>query len=251
MDWVLPFYTQQDDWAKVYSREVTDDDREKIQALARMAGQGPLRILELGAGGGQNAVAAAELGHTVVAVELVPAAVSHARSLAAGLPEGRLTIIEGDFYDLAIPGEFDVVCYWDGFGIGADSDQQRLLQRIQGWLRPEGCALIDINTPWYWAKVAGREMSFDGVSRRYGFDALGCRMLDTWWPQDQPDQAVTQSLRCYSPADLNLILAGTGLVIDSIEEGGAVDYEERRYLPQVPLGSAMQYLVKLRRSAIA
>jgi len=44
-------------------------------------------------------------------------------------------------YDVDIGGPFDAVCYWDGFGIGDDQDQRRLLRRIAGWLAPDGRAL--------------------------------------------------------------------------------------------------------------
>jgi len=56
---------------------------------------------------------------------------------------------------------------------------------------------------------------------------------------------MTQSLRCYSPADLRLLLTGTGLTIQRIEPGGAVDYAAKMYKHHVPLEQAMQYLVTL------
>lgn len=37
-------------------------------------------------------------------------------------------------------------------------------------------------------------------------------MLDTWWPTGDPADAVTQSLRCYSPDDLEYLRDGIGLV---------------------------------------
>jgi hypothetical protein len=156
-----------------------------------------------------------------------------------------MRVIEGDFYQVELSEEFEVVCYWDGFGVGTDEDQQRLLSRIAGWLTPDGCALIDVCTPWYWTSVAGRGNDFEKVSRRYAFDANNCRMLDRWWPKDNEQAAVTQSLRCYSPADLRLLLKSTGLSLASFKPGGAVDYEAGRYLPEVALEKAMQYTAKL------
>ena len=169
------------------------------------------RVLELGAGGGQNAAAAADAGYDVIAVELVPASVAHARNLAQATRTGTLVVHKADFYTIDLEGPFDVVCYWDGFGVGSDADQRRLLRRIATWLAPDGHALIDISTPWYWAHAAGQEMQVGHAMRRYDFDADACRLLDTWWPVDDPDQRVTQYLRCYSPADLRLLLEGSGL----------------------------------------
>ncbi len=244
-DWVVPFYARQDELSGVYSGEPSDADLARVAAIARLAGPGQKRILELGAGGGQTAAAAAAAGHEVVAVELVPSAAGHARELAASRPEAAMTVVEGDFFEVEPGGSFDVVCYWDGFGVGDDADQRRLLRRVAGWLVPDGCALLDVNTPWYWAAAAGQERRFPGAVRRYGYDADGNRMLDTWWDPDDAGNRVTQSLRCYAPADLRLLLEETGLALVGLEPGGAVDAATGQYSPEMPLAQAMQYLAKL------
>lgn len=121
-----------------------------------------------------------------------------------------------------------------------------LLRRIHGWLAPGGCALIEVYTPWYWAAAAGREQHFgDGSARRYGFDADASRMLDRWWPEGREAEAVTQSLRAYSPADLRLLLEGTGLVMGRIEEGGAWDETTRVWRERAPLEAALSYVARL------
>lgn len=83
---------------------MTDAHREQVAAIARLAGPGSKRILELGVGGGQSAAAAVDLGRAVVAVEPVPSAAANARSLAAARPAGQLLVIEGDLY-AAEPGD--------------------------------------------------------------------------------------------------------------------------------------------------
>lgn len=135
---------------------------------------------------------------------------------------------------------FDVVCYWDGFGIGTDADPRKLLKRISGWLRPGGCALIDVYTPWFWAARAGTEQQIRDITRRYGFDTQNCRMLDTWWRTESPEAPVTQSLRCYSPADLRILLEGTGLALKDVKPGGTID-TSGRFLPEASLAEAMDY----------
>jgi SAM-dependent methyltransferase len=246
MDWVEPFYTRQAELLNLFSGGPTEDDRLRVSAIEKMAGSGKKAILELGAGSGKSAAATAELMHNVVAVELTAAGATHARKLAQEIQAGSLSIIQGDFYEVDIPGHFDVVCYWDGFGVGTDADQRRLLQRISGWLAPGGCALIDIYPPWFWAHAAGREVRFGKTIRRYEFDAVGCRLVDHWWSSNNPTWTVAQSLRCYSPADLQLLLEGTGLVLDSIEENGAtLDFEADKYYRPVSLDKAWTYLVKL------
>ena len=237
--------TKQGQWSDVYSGDVQEHHGKQAATIERLVGPGLMRVLELGAGGGHIAAATAALGHRVIAIEIVPAAARHAQHLATRLPNDSLTVIQADFYAVQLSECFNVVCYWDGFGIGTDIDQRRLLARIRHWLVPGGCALIDILTPWYWAATTGQEMCFGEVTRCYDFDADGCRMLDRWWPTGDEEQAITQSLRCYAPADLRLLLQGTGLRLAAVEAGGAMDYTTFRYHERVPLHHAMGYTAKL------
>lgn len=249
MDWVGSFYAKQDELSGVYTGAIhpQQQDRERAELVSASLASPHGAVLELGAGGGLSALATAQRGHDVTAIELVSLSAAHARRLTHDAAPGTLRIIEGSFYTVDLPEQFDAVCYWDGFGVGTDEDQQTLLRRIASWLKPSGVALIDINTPWYWAQVAGRRMVTSAFIREYGFDADGCRMLDHWWSPEDEDQRVTQSLRCYSPQDLRLLLNGTSLKLAQIVPGGAVDYEANSYIPRVSLERAMQYCAHLRR----
>ncbi|MFN8443522.1 MAG: class I SAM-dependent methyltransferase [Caldilineaceae bacterium] len=247
MDWSLEFYTKQNQWSGVYEAPINEDHRRKAGWIEELTGSGHRRVLELGAGGGQVAAAMAALGHEVVAVEQVVPLVQHAQRLAAEGINGKLSVIQGDFYTVMLEGTFDVVCYYDGFGVGSDADQRRLLNRVAGWLSLHGTALIEVTTPWYAASVDGRGWQVGGAERRYSFAADGCRWNDSWWPIDQPEQKVQQSLRCYSPADLRLLLEPTGLRLEQVKPGGTVDWEAGKWLPSVPLERAMSYLAVLRR----
>jgi hypothetical protein len=76
---------------------------------------------------------------------------------------------------------------------------------------------------------------------RSDFEVVGSRLLESLWSVSEDEaQAVTQSLRCYSPADLQLLVEGSGLVLDKIESYEAEDHQK-----QVPLKQAMLYLAKL------
>ncbi|MFT4039324.1 MAG: class I SAM-dependent methyltransferase [Thermomicrobiales bacterium] len=246
MDWAPAFYARQYEWLSDDAFwTVQAEHHERAAQAMQLAGPPPQRVLELGAGGGQTAAAMADLGFEVVANELLPAAVERARVLADMARPGSLTILPGDFFRIEPPGRFDLVTYWDGFGIGEDDDQRGLLARIAGWLGPGGRALIEVYTPCYWAEAAGRTMQIGAAERRYGFDADGCRMLDRWQPAGAPEEAVEQSLRCYSPADLRLLLKGTGLRLVRVTPGGHWDDDTRIYTPEAPLAVAMTYLATL------
>ncbi len=217
--WVRPFYTLQSRWTAL--QPTGDDDIARLQAIHRHAGSGPHRILELGAGEGHSAFLAATVGHDVTAIELVPERAARASRLSR--TARTLQVLEGSFYDVELEGSFDLVVYWDGFGIGDDEDQRALLRRIRRWLAPHGSALIDVYSPWFAAASVGREMAFEGARRRYDFEPEGNRWLDTWWPDGAPEQALTQSLRCYAPADLRLLLEGTGLGLQGVDPGAGPD----------------------------
>jgi len=139
-DWVKPYYTRAGEYWGPTGVEQVHLDRQST--LTRLCGPDPKRVLELGAGEGEAAAVMADAGHDVVAVEFSPTRTPNLKRLAKEPHKGQLTALEADFYEVAISGEFDIVCYWDGFGVGSDADQRRLLKRISTeWLKPGGLAL--------------------------------------------------------------------------------------------------------------
>jgi SAM-dependent methyltransferase len=245
MDWVPDFYTKQYElFDEAGAWDIQPMHRERAASVRELATP-PARVLELGAGGGQVSAALADLGFTVVANELLPAIAARARDLAAVSRPGAMSVLQGDFYEIDPEGKFDVVCYWDGFGIGSDANQRVLLRRVLGWLAAGGHAVIEVYTPWYWAQAAGRTMTLGRAQRRYDFDGRGSHMLDTWWSNADPACTVTQSLRCYAPADLELLLEGTGLKIVEVTPGGYFDAATGSYETDAPLKRAMSYVATL------
>lgn len=117
--------------------------------VERLAGPGPHRILELGCGYATTAAAAASAGHAVTGVEISDRAAFADRFVAAGSGAGSFHVVNDDFYRVRLDGRFDLVCYWNGFGIGSDTDQRRLLRRIAWeWLAADGLALVDVANPF-------------------------------------------------------------------------------------------------------
>ncbi|GIE97533.1 class I SAM-dependent methyltransferase [Paractinoplanes rishiriensis] len=222
MDWVKGFYSRTGSWWGRAESRGTERDQRRVALLHEYAGPGPHRVLELGAGYGTTAAATAAAGHDVTAVEITDR-VDFATA-------DTYTLVRDDFYRVRLPGRFDVVTYWNGFGVGSDEDQRVLLRRIAGeWLRPGGVALIDICNPFVWARWDGDEehrlpRPEDGYEyelfERTTFDPETCTAYDTWWEAGRPDDKITQVLRCYTPADLDLLLAGTGLRRSAIAGGG-------------------------------
>lgn len=162
MDWVERFYSTRSRWFGPTG--IFAEHRARAADVKRLCGPGAKRILELGAGSGGTAAAMADLGYTVVAVELSSVRAQFARDLAKSRP--NLTVLEADFYNVDLQGRFDVVCCWDGFGMGSDDDQCRLLQRVsREWLEQAGTMLLDIFSPLFWSSLAGRQERIETVSR--------------------------------------------------------------------------------------
>lgn len=246
MDWVEEFYGAQNNWFGVYLGDVDESHHERAQLIENMSQTGPKSILELGGGGGQTAIAMAQLGNEVTMVELLKDSAQHASQLVENLEVSNLKVIQGDFYQVELDQKFDVICYFDSFGIGTDDDQKRLLKRIASWLKPKGCVIIEVGATWYWSGVAkGREMDLGDCIRRYDFDAIGCRLLDKWWLKTAPENVVSQSLRCYTPADFEMLLDGTGLKFDRLQPGGKVDYDLMEFEKTAPLDEAMTYYTRV------
>jgi cyclopropane fatty-acyl-phospholipid synthase-like methyltransferase len=145
------FYRLQNQWSKIYYRDISQGDLDRVLWINRHTGMRGVHILELGAGGGQFSVAACQLNHKITAVEIEPDFVEHMRFLARHRNPENLTIINADFNNVEFESAFDVICYWDGFGLGSDSDQRQLLQKISSWLTPDGSVFLEIFTPWFWA----------------------------------------------------------------------------------------------------
>ena len=260
-DWIRGFYDQASIWWGAES-ENPAEDLARAARVARLAGAGPKRILELGAGAGCTAAAMADQGHAVVAIELSPLRAMQARALMAASRPGSLTVVEGDFYQIELPGRFDVICCWDGFGVGSDTDHRRLLRRIaQDWLTPGGCALIDVASTAWAARHAGEEETLaplPGVPgsvemrRRWHFDTLHSRWIDEWQPKAAPEDALAQTVRCYTPADFLLLLEGTGLVLKRVEiNGQPLDFAGDQIVTSEPLLETYSYLVQLAPEADA
>ena len=201
----------------------------RAETLRRIAGSPPQRVLELGCGSGGTACACARMGYQVSGVEISPKRVAFARNLIGDELDGRLTFCEGDFYSVFLSGPFDVVTYWNGFGVGSDAEQRALLNRVAGeWLSPGGLMLVDVFNPGWWARQSSETSRIDEYDayQRTVYVGLQGRFVDRWWSKEDESDALEQSVRCYSPPDLSLLLEGSGLTLERIEVQGSADAQD-------------------------
>lgn len=226
----LPNYDiNTENWLEQVAKEVQEQVGHPFQTM-----------LELGAGNGGFARAMSKLNVKMITVELVTELVEFARDHSSK----DITIHHGDFYQIDISEEFDVVSYLDGFGVGTDDEQLFLLKRIKDWMKDDGCALIDIYQPLYWKKISGQEMSLSSTMRKYEYDSINERMLDHWWNPNYPNDIVTQSLRCYTVEEISHLCDEAGLSIVGFFPGGAFDFEQSRYKERASLYDCLSYRKK-------
>ncbi len=248
MDWVQDFYSRQlTALANEGAEASVEYCAEKMAVIDRLVLNPGTTLLELGAGNGMNVIACAHLGYSVTALELIPDCCERIKDNVNtyGTARGSIHVVQGDFYKTNLTEQFDLVTYWDGFGIGTDDDQIRLLNRISNWMKPDGRALIEVYSPVYASRSAGRKVQFKTCARIYDFDAHNARWLDTWTYND--GTVLTQSLRTYLPSDLNLLLRETDLDIEHIETLDAWDWETETLTKNAPLESAISYVVCLKK----
>ena len=126
MDWVEGFYSTTGRWWGAAESGITQRDHDRVALVRAFCGTEAVTMLELGCG--------------------------YANTGGPGSPR----FAHADFYSFEAAERFDVVCYWNGFGIGTDADQRRLLWLIrEQWLAAGGRAVIDVANPLVWAGWAG------------------------------------------------------------------------------------------------
>jgi SAM-dependent methyltransferase len=228
-NWIKEFYDQTGVWWGSES-EIPAEDELRARTVNRLGGPGLKRVLDLGCGAGHTAAATAALGHDVTGVDISSTRIQQAKENFPNSLNGPLRFIENDFFTIKLDGQFEVITYWDGFGVQSDADHRCLLRRIANeWLAPGGVCLIEVaNTAWV-ASNTGKEMRLAplvGVPesvemlRRWHFDVLHSRWIDEWVPTQHPENALAQTIRCYTPADFILLVEGTGLRVKNIEVNG-------------------------------
>ena len=243
--WVIPFYKKQFEWLHDVETEVASYLTQEAENIEEQIGVNFKSMLDIGAGIGSIARTLDARSKDMTTLELVPELVEAARLRSPN----SIDIHEGDFYTYTFSKQFDVVSYFDGFGIGTDDDQLTLLKRMKEWVKEDGTLLIDIYNPTYWRTIAaGRKMKVDDAERIYSYDEENCRMVDSWWHNERPEEVVTQTLRCYTIDEISAMSDKAGLTITGIFPGGAMDFDKWIYNETAPLFSCLSYRLKLKKS---
>lgn len=253
MKWTKDFYSKTGKWWGPAEVDITERDHIRFQTIKRLV-PSARNILELGSSYGNTAAVCASEGMNVTGIEISDR-IDFADKYKGQHPN-NLTFLKEDFYQIKLENKFDAVIYWNGFGIGTDSDQRKLLGRISDeWLLPDGKALIDIANPYVWTRWTGDEEHKDpkpelgynySVNQKIDFDPVHNRFIDMWWDSNNLEEVLKQDIRCYSPADLLLLLEKTNLTLEKMEiEGKEFKLDEPLSNSSHPLAKANEYLAVL------
>lgn len=115
-----------------------------VNTVAELAGAGG-RVLELGVGTGRVALPLARKGLAVTGVDVSVGMLDRLREKD---PDGLVTAVRGDFVDLPVDGEFDVVFVVNSLLqlIGADT-QAQCVRRVAEHLAPGGVFVMEEANP--------------------------------------------------------------------------------------------------------
>lgn len=220
--WVLDFYGSAVGW---WGESWYDGSNleERAIFLAKYIPQNS-EILELGAGTGETARYLAKQGYKITAIDIAPENFDIIQKIAKYEPS--IQPILGDFLKINLNKHFDAVVLFEAFGMGSDKDQRTLLERIsREWLKPEGVLIMDVYHPYGPIRVAGQRMKLDALedvptsvamTQYQDYDPMNNRWVNTWEPVDHPENVKSQSIRCYAPSDLMMLMNGLDLNLKDI-----------------------------------
>jgi len=255
MDWINKFYSTTGKWWGPAEQKISPRDYQRLSNAKRLTNNHLKEVLELGVSYGNTAAVFAEDGLHVTAIEISDR-IDFAENHKQREYKGSLAFIKEDFYKVKLLHQFDTVCYWNGFGIGTDEDQRKLLRKVaHEWLTQDGSLIMDVLNPFVWTKwdkdeehkKANPERGYNfNVSQKIEFDPIQNRIYDTWWETDKPENKYTQTIRCYSPADLLLLVEGTGLKVIHMEVEGEIINWTKKIPSHHPIQKNHEYLVQIK-----
>lgn len=247
------FYQLQSELYNAWTTFPRADHRALAREIVGLATSEPKRILDLGAGGGTVAAAVCDMGYDVTAIDQDPGFCHY------GLSALAVPIIPADFFTHDFQEPFDLIyAVNEVLASYGDADQRRLFRRIASWLAPDGCAVVHVLSPFYWARRSGFELVRGRAKLQHVFDPGWCAVRMTCSEENVPDRSELELLRCHAVTDFVLLLEGTGLVLDAVVPGEALGRpggvfgigaprSNGHVVKRDSLLDCMRYLARLRR----
>ncbi|WP_420456952.1 class I SAM-dependent methyltransferase [Rubrivirga sp.] len=229
----------------MFPDERFDGAAAELDAVLRLVGQTPERVLDVACGPGRHAVDAARRGATVVGVDRSAFLLDKARRLAER--EGvEVEWVHADMRDHVQGPPVDLVLnLFTSFGYFADdADNARVLENAHRSLRPGGSLVVDVMGKEVLARIFSPSTVLDGpggmvVQRRRAIDDWS-RMENEWTFVQEGSVRVFEHVHwIYSGRELAQMLARAGFT--DVDLFG--DFEG------APYGSEASRLVAVARKA--
>lgn len=131
--------------------EQTEDETALVACMLRLVGDVPLRMLEIGCGGGKLCAPLAQAGHDVTGMDADTHMLRYAREKALRLPQ--LHLIHGDALTHPWGSGYDAVILGSNLLINLTTDwdykqaQKQLIFRAADALCPNGLMVLDFDCP--------------------------------------------------------------------------------------------------------
>ena len=197
--------------------------------------------------GGQTACLLSKSGFQVTMIEIQKESVDHARELMKR-HHTEWIVKQGDFYNIKLKEKFDIITYFDSFGIGSDTDQIRLLCRINEWLSKDGTALIEIGNKTFWREIAhGKSFNLGPAIRTYDYDFDRDILLDTWTLNAPGRERNIQKLRCYLAEEIDILLSKSGLRAVAYLPAGRIDFDKEVFMLDADMSNCMTFYTLIKK----
>ena len=120
---------------------------QRSEAELRLCGDvAGVRVLDLGCGGGHNAVAFARRGARVVGVDRSAVMLTHARALAEAAGQ-KVELRQSDLAELAFVATASVDLVFCSWTLQYVDDLQRVFRQVHRVLRPDGTIVVSVPHP--------------------------------------------------------------------------------------------------------
>jgi SAM-dependent methyltransferase len=223
-------------WEKGYYHQIHVPDAEReidlILQMVHLPARG--RVLDLGCGMGRHVLELARRGYRTMGVDRSPLMLKVAREgIAREQLEERSTVLQGDMRSFQPQVRFDLVLMMDCcFGIFEQKGNREVLETVRRSLRPGGWVFLETMNPFFWAseKRGLRQHFFregEGTLRCFDYDLLRGRLEDQITFVDLTQKRChsfpVQSLRLYTPAEINQMLGQCGFETPSVATSDLFD----------------------------
>ncbi len=194
----------------------------------------PSRVLDLGCGPGMYLVRLARLGHAVTGIDISPASLEHARSLAT-TAEVTCELIQGDFRHVAYPRKYELVMQIYGeLNVFRRDQAQQIVIKCADALEPGGQLVLEVDRPETVRQIGDSTPEWRTYSSGLFSDEPHMLLQESFWDERQRAAPVrywvidaatgevtmhAQTFAAYEAEEYLQLCSDAGLVDTELQDG--------------------------------